>query len=324
MTQSLCKILRHPIPLRMSNCQRKGVVLTPASILGLLARLGLQALGSFDGQSVFPLLYVQGLGCFVMGICLRLKEPLGQFYGPLYTALTTGFCGSLTTFSGWQFDIFGAWINAGGYRRGNLSNAVDGIGISLVTLTLSLGSLVFGFNCASLVAQKLTFPKFPSWWQRYAISLLSALMYGAAIVAYFVLPKRYRHQATAALIFSYPGTLTRYLLSILLNPRYPYLPSGTLAANTFGSALLAASHVLQGVNPPVSPNACSILLGLVDGYCGCLTTVSTFAAEIYDLEWWKGCRYVLLSWGLGQLMMVTIFGIPQWSGHVSNHVTCIM
>ena len=32
-------------------------------------------------------------------------------YGPLYTALTTGFCGSLTTFSGWQLDVFESWIN---------------------------------------------------------------------------------------------------------------------------------------------------------------------------------------------------------------------
>jgi fluoride exporter len=54
------------------------LILAPASILGVLARLGLQALTSFPGQSVFSLLYAQALGCFIMGIGLRLKEPLGN------------------------------------------------------------------------------------------------------------------------------------------------------------------------------------------------------------------------------------------------------
>ena len=31
-----------------------------------------------------------------------------------------GFCGSLTTFSGWQLDVFDSWINAGQYNRNGL------------------------------------------------------------------------------------------------------------------------------------------------------------------------------------------------------------
>lgn len=85
-------------------------LLMPASILGVLARLGLQALVTYDGQSVFPLAYVQATGCFIMGIGLGIKDPLGRLcvallaifqlktppltshysYGPLYTAMTTG------------------------------------------------------------------------------------------------------------------------------------------------------------------------------------------------------------------------------------------
>lgn len=54
------------------------LILAPASIFGVLARLGLLALTSFDGESVFPLLYVQATGCLVMGFGLRMKEPLGK------------------------------------------------------------------------------------------------------------------------------------------------------------------------------------------------------------------------------------------------------
>jgi fluoride exporter len=59
-------------------------------------------------------------------------------YGPLYTAIATGaltsdhrksrvrclmylgFCGSLTTFSGWQLDVFFSWINEGHSHRNGL------------------------------------------------------------------------------------------------------------------------------------------------------------------------------------------------------------
>ena len=33
-----------------------------------------------------------------------------------------GFCGSLTTFSGWQVDIFSSWVNANHDHRGGLRN----------------------------------------------------------------------------------------------------------------------------------------------------------------------------------------------------------
>lgn len=53
-------------------------LLFPASIFGVLARLGIQALVGYDGRAVFPLAWVQAAGCFVMGIGLGCKEPFGQ------------------------------------------------------------------------------------------------------------------------------------------------------------------------------------------------------------------------------------------------------
>lgn len=55
-------------------------LLAPAAVFGVLARLGLVALTNFDGHSVFPLAYVQAVGCLVMGFGLRLKTPLGALY----------------------------------------------------------------------------------------------------------------------------------------------------------------------------------------------------------------------------------------------------
>jgi hypothetical protein len=55
-------------------------LLMPASIIGVLARLGLQALVRYDGQSIFPLAYVQATGCFVMGLGLGMKEAFGNLF----------------------------------------------------------------------------------------------------------------------------------------------------------------------------------------------------------------------------------------------------
>ncbi|KAF8974502.1 CrcB-like protein-domain-containing protein [Flammula alnicola] len=296
----------------------------PASILGALARLGLVALTTYDGQSIFPLAYAQAVGCLIMGFGVRFKEPIGQYYGPLYTAITTGFCGSLTTFSGWQMDVFNAWINANQYKRGGLRDVsfVDGVGISTITLSLSIGSLVFGHGIASMLAPSIPQPRFMARTARYSLSCIALLTYGATFLTYFLLPASFRHQATAALLFSFPGALTRYLLSIALNRRFKALPAGTLMANALGTALLAAFHVLQRTNAPVSQNACSLLQGLIDGYCGCLTTVSTFAAEVRDFGKHKAIRYVLVSWLLGQAMVLLIFGSSIWTGRAKEQQTC--
>jgi hypothetical protein len=54
-------------------------LLMPTSVFGALARLGLDALTTYDGESIFPLAYVQGVGCLVMGFCLALKVPITEW-----------------------------------------------------------------------------------------------------------------------------------------------------------------------------------------------------------------------------------------------------
>ncbi|PPQ98533.1 hypothetical protein CVT24_004024 [Panaeolus cyanescens] len=285
-------------------------LLMPASVFGVLARLGLLALMNYDGHSVFPLAYVQAVGCLIMGFAVKLKPAFG-------------FCGSLTTFSTWQLDVFNAWINANNFSRSGLGNFLDGIGLSTITLSLALASLSFGQSIASILAPHIHQFTTPARPFRYGLSCISVLTYAATLLPYFLLPSRLRHEVTAALVFSYPGALLRYLLSVFLNPRSKAVPLGTLTANSLGTVLLAAFHVLQSTTIPPSPNRCAILQGLSDGLCGSLTTVSTFAAEVYDLEPFSASRYVLISWGCGQILMVLVFGTSLWTGRVEKIPTCI-
>lgn len=152
---------------------------------------------------------------------------------------------------------------------------------------------------------------------------MSVLIYAAAYPAYFRMSPSFRHQATAAILFSFPGTLTRYLLSIKVNPLLKLFPLGTFTANTFGTALIGTFHVLQSTRTPPSPNGCAVLQGLIDGYCGCLTTVSSFATEVATLSAGKAWFYVVLSWVVCQCLLLVILGPSYWHGHVSETVTCV-
>lgn len=57
-------------------------------------------------------------------------------YGPLYTAMTTGFCGSVTTFSGWQLDVFQSWLNVNRDHR-DWFRDVSSIAYTCATLKLN-------------------------------------------------------------------------------------------------------------------------------------------------------------------------------------------
>ena len=237
-------------------------------------------------------------------------------------------------------DVFTSWLNAGQHDRHglldvrpflslnllrpghHLSQAVDGIGKSVFTFALSLGSLSFGRQLASITRPRCPALPSPNRVTRLILTAGSILTYVAVFPAYFYLPVAYRRQATAALLFAYPGTLARYFLSVWFNPRLKAIPLGTFTANASGTALLGAFRVLQSTPIPISPNACTILQGLSDGYCGCLTTISTFAAELDTLGVGGAWVYAAMSWATGQLLLLVVLGSSFWTGRMEKQLTC--
>jgi len=266
-----------------------------------------------------------------MGAFLGLREPISEYYPELYTALTSGFCGSLTTFSSWQLDVFLAFANRqtpGGYHRLWIYDIMDGLTRLLFTLAISMASLSFGFKLTTETApevqyflRKIFTPS--TRIGRDVTTFISVAIYALTIPMYFVLSPSFRSKATAALLFSFPGALTRYLLGVYLNPLHKGVPPGTFAANTLGTGFLAMFHVLQrSRHGTLGPTACVMLQGLIDGYCGCLSTVSTFASELRTLKKWHAWRYAAMSVLVGQALMVLIVGGAEWSGAVHDQLAC--
>ena len=73
------------------------------------------------------------------------------------------------------------------------------------------------------------------------------------------------------------GAWMRWGLGIALNPMFPTVPLGTLAANLIGGYIIGAAVALFTLNPamPVEWR-----LFVMTGFCGGLTTFSTFSVEV--------------------------------------------
>ena len=76
------------------------------------------------------------------------------------------------------------------------------------------------------------------------------------------------------------GALLRWGLGITLNPLFPTLPLGTLAANLLGGLLVGFAIAWLSRHPGIPPE---FRLFLITGFLGGLTTFSTFSAEVVTL-----------------------------------------
>lgn len=106
------------------------------------------------------------------------------------------------------------------------------------------------------------------------------------------------------------GAWLRWWLGEILNPVFPSLPLGTLAANLLGGYLVgvAVAFFSQSGLPPEAR------LFVITGFMGGLTTFSTFSAEVVTLfarsEYLLGCiesgAHLFGSFAMTALGMLTV------------------
>jgi CrcB protein len=82
---------------------------------------------------------------------------------------------------------------------------------------------------------------------------------------------------TAVAVGGALGCLFRWYLAIYLNRYFPAIPPGTLAANLIGCYIIGAALAFFASYPSFAPEW---RLLLTTGFCGGLTTFSTFSAEV--------------------------------------------
>ncbi|MCJ1396827.1 hypothetical protein MMC11_000017 [Xylographa trunciseda] len=212
------------------------------------------------------------------------------------------------------------------------------LAVIILTLTLCLGGLQCGAHLA--IAFEPITPSIPFWFGRKIIDRgMVVLAFGTWLGVIFFsiwppdrpggpteahvswLQETWRGEVIYALVFAPLGCLLRFYLSLRLNGRIASFPLGTFTVNIFGTALLGMFYVLQ--HAPLGKTSagligggmvgCQVLQGLMDGFCGCLTTVSTWVSELKGLRrrhaYNYGAASVLVALGL----LVIIMGSLKWS-----------
>jgi len=107
------------------------------------------------------------------------------------------------------------------------------------------------------------------------------------------------------------GALLRWVLGMKLNAVLPAIPLGTLAANLVGGYVIGLCVAYFAARPDLPPQ---VRLFLITGFCGGLTTFSTFSAEVVDLLQ-KGDliagSMAIVAHVAGSLSM-TLLGMVSW------------
>ncbi len=107
---------------------------------------------------------------------------------------------------------------------------------------------------------------------------------------------------------AFAGALLRWIFGIFLNPLLPALPLGTLAANLLGGLIVGAALGVFNQFQSLPPE---LRLFVTTGFCGGLTTFSTFSAETVTLmlrQQYAWTAAIIATHVVGSLLM-TLAGI---------------
>jgi CrcB protein len=259
---------------------------------------------------------------------------------PLYIGLATGFCGCFTSFSSFMRDVYFALANElptplnhpedyNPVRASTTSTVSRNGGFSfmallaviITTIAVCVSGLRVGAHIA--IASEPFIPSIPfaitrKILDRIAVVLAWGCWIGAIILAALPpdrndgVPDTWRGRALFALVFAPLGCLGRFYASIYLNGRIASFPLGTFVVNILGTAILGMCYDLQHI-PLGGVVGCQVLQGVEDGFCGCLTTVSTWVAELSSLRRRNAYRYGAASVMVALCCLVVVMGSMQWT-----------
>jgi fluoride ion exporter CrcB/FEX len=269
---------------------------------------------------------------------------------PIFIGLSVGFCGSFTSFSSLIRDIFlalsddldtGVYANASRVASSKLPrNAGDSVMAVLAVLFVEVGvclsALDFGAHLA--IALHPIMSKIPSVNTRRVLDpLVVFLAWGcwAGTVLMTIWPpdrlsgraqsdsktsaeETWRGKVLFAIVLAPLGCLVRFYAALRLNGLVKWFPVGTFAVNMGGTIILGACWDLQ--HAPLRGGSLGggvvgyqALQGVQDGFCGCLTTVSTWVLELKTLQKKNAYFYGVMGVGVGITSLVIIMGTFLWT-----------
>lgn len=107
------------------------------------------------------------------------------------------------------------------------------------------------------------------------------------------------------------GALLRWQLGVRLNSVFPAIPPGTLAANLIGGYIIGVAIAYFAQASDIAPEW---RLLIVTGFCGGLTTFSTFSAEVVSLlqEGRLTLAMGAIALHVAGSLLATLAGLVSW------------
>ncbi|XP_073225244.1 uncharacterized protein [Cicer arietinum] len=275
------------------------------------------------------------VGSFLMGwFGVVFKEDISNVSEYLAIALTTGYLGSLTTFSGWNQKMLELSVN------GNWLFSILGF---LIGLFLVAFSIIFGIETAKgcrWLLRRLNMMASESETGRCKIKakveeggfkhrlavivmllLILGLLWGVSGVLMIAEFKNGENSYLwIACIVGPLGVWIRWFLARLnghglgSTGLFNWIPFGTLIANISAACIMAA---LAATKRFVNTRDCDIIVtGIQFGLLGCLSTVSTFIAEFNamreSMHPWRAYVYTIITICTSFFLGILVYCVPIW------------
>ncbi|GMM58308.1 fluoride transporter [Maudiozyma humilis] len=321
--------------------------------LGNYGREAVAALSTYSPSyvSAGTVLWSNCAGCILMGLFQSLNATSGWFsdYPNLFAALTTGFCGSFSSFSTFMIEVFeysSNLTNSNLKHHTKLPNRAYGImewlSVVIIDISVSMSGLIFGRFLGSEIVIKYAeieeegFDEEENKTVRtkphpmvdkvlkvvYYTLILSAIPYIILIVILAAYYGNYsRGKWTLPPLFGIFGAYCRLYISKWVNPISKKFYFGTFICNVTATLLSAIfTLVLRGRKDYHDPlpiihtkNACRVVTALMGGFCGSLSTMSTFSNEAYLLPLGRTLVYYSATVGLAYILIVITLGSYAWT-----------
>lgn len=349
---------------------------TLATILGNYARQGLEYLTNYEPSYVRPttVLWANCGGCIMMGLCQDLRELFfyANEYHVLFLSITTGFCGSFSSFSTMIIEMFtysASLTNENIATGSRLPNRAYGIMEFLSVMIVHLGVSLSGLLLGRKLGKEVLIPYFisrptktevsltdneptepsdnsgeviektdsyvepeyytPRWcvYILFGLDLFLTYMSIPILVMIIILTAFYGNYSrgvwTLPVLFGIPGSFLRYYLSKWFNNRksLSMFPVGTFIANISATLILSILIMVQRgqkngqtheriIN---NKNTCHIVQALGSGFCGSLSTVSTFINEAHQKDISYILRYYFITIFCAYCLCVITLGSYSWT-----------
>lgn len=305
-----------------------------SAIIGNVSRLGLLKINDLYTHSYTTnstILYANFTACIFMGFFQIFN--FSSYDGNLQVCLTTGYCGTFSSFSTFIYEIFIHTVMRAHLFSNYGCTVSEFFIVNILELCVSMGGLKLGLSLAENIKsllqieekeEEVSSTKYEDLINKlgyYLKSFLTILSIPLTIIM-LVLSIVYRHNYHSywplSSLFSIFGAYARYYLSKCngkLKNRWSFFPIGTFLANYIATIILSILLILhQRYNSEFTKRL--VLYSMIEGLTAAMSTMSTLMNEMNKLSLFKSSLYIFLSVMPSYAMMIIIVGSYKWTNHL--------